>query len=61
MIDRCVVCGEVVPEGRMVCPNCEMGNSLFCPCDGTKLKIISTTGTGYIYRCPECGYILGVD
>ena len=21
--DRCVVCGEMVPEGRMVCVNCE--------------------------------------
>ena len=23
MIDRCVVCGEIVPEGRQVCPVCE--------------------------------------
>lgn len=23
MQDRCVCCGELVPEGRMVCPNCE--------------------------------------
>ena len=22
MEDRCVICGAVVPEGRMVCPNC---------------------------------------
>lgn len=22
MEDRCVCCGEIVPEGRMVCPNC---------------------------------------
>lgn len=22
MVDRCVCCGEIVPEGRMVCPNC---------------------------------------
>lgn len=21
--DRCVCCGEIIPEGRMVCPNCE--------------------------------------
>lgn len=20
--DRCVCCGEIIPEGRMVCPNC---------------------------------------
>lgn len=23
MEDRCVMCGEIIPEGRMVCPNCE--------------------------------------
>ncbi len=23
-LDRCVVCGDYVPEGRMVCPKCEM-------------------------------------
>lgn len=22
MVDRCVVCGEVIPEGRMTCPKC---------------------------------------
>ena len=22
MDDRCVCCGAIVPEGRMVCPNC---------------------------------------
>lgn len=21
--DRCIVCGEIIPEGRMVCPKCE--------------------------------------
>ncbi len=23
MEDRCIMCGEVIPEGRMVCPSCE--------------------------------------
>lgn len=23
MVDRCVCCGEIVPEGRQVCPSCE--------------------------------------
>ena len=23
MVDMCVCCGEVIPEGRMVCPQCE--------------------------------------
>ena len=22
--ERCVMCGQVIPEGRMVCPTCEM-------------------------------------
>lgn len=35
MIDRCVVCGEIVPEGRMVCPKCEKDE---------------TTENGYIER-----------
>lgn len=26
--DRCVCCGEYVPEGRQVCPNCEKGSSI---------------------------------
>ena len=21
--DRCICCGEIIPEGRMLCPNCE--------------------------------------
>ena len=27
MPDRCVCCGAIIPEGRMVCPNCERGHS----------------------------------
>jgi hypothetical protein len=22
-VDRCISCGEIIPEGRWVCPNCE--------------------------------------
>ena len=21
--ERCICCGEIIPEGRMVCPKCE--------------------------------------
>ena len=24
-VDRCVCCGEIIPEGSMVCPNCREG------------------------------------
>lgn len=23
MIERCICCGEIIPEGRQVCPSCE--------------------------------------
>lgn len=23
MEDKCVICGEIIPEGRQVCPKCE--------------------------------------
>lgn len=25
MENRCVICGEIIPEGRQACPNCEKG------------------------------------
>ena len=45
MENRCVCCGAVIPEGRMVCPVCEMGSDeiLFVrPQEGENMK----TGTG---------------
>ena len=23
-VDRCVCCGEIIPEGRQICPQCEI-------------------------------------
>ena len=28
MTDKCIMCGEVIPEGRQVCPKCENKTSL---------------------------------
>ena len=28
MEERCICCGEIIPEGRQVCPNCEKGQPL---------------------------------
>ena len=25
MENRCVICGEIIPEGRQICLNCEKG------------------------------------
>ena len=30
MEDRCVCCGEIIPEGRMVCPKCEKSFVVLC-------------------------------
>ena len=27
MVDRCVCCGEIIPEGRHICPLCEQGKT----------------------------------
>ena len=27
MVDRCVMCGEIIPEGRQICPICEKGET----------------------------------
>ena len=27
MVDRCVMCGEIIPEGRQICPRCEQGKT----------------------------------
>ena len=27
MVDRCVMCGEIIPEGRQICPLCEQGKT----------------------------------
>ena len=29
-VKRCVACGEVVPEGRQVCPKCGVNNRVVC-------------------------------
>ena len=30
MENRCVICGEIIPEGRQVCPACEAGEDRCC-------------------------------
>lgn len=28
MPERCICCGEIIPEGRQVCPSCESGRKI---------------------------------
>lgn len=44
MDNRCVCCGEIIPEGRQVCPNCENG-----PMDIFDMGL-STRATRCLYR-----------
>ena len=37
MEDHCVMCGEIIPEGRQVCPLCE---KKYGETDGTKGKAV---------------------
>lgn len=34
MDNRCVVCDEIIPEGRLVCWGCEAKNQVSCIIDG---------------------------
>lgn len=65
MVDRCVVCGELVPEGRQVCLRCEnAGDSagVRCPTCGSTLELMDSswyfTGDGFgcstIFHCNVC-------
>mgnify|MGYP003299620216 CR=1 FL=1 len=43
MENRCVCCGEIIPEGRMVCPQCEakhLRGDLSCQTTVQNVKIM---------------------
>lgn len=46
MVDRCVMCGEIIPEGRQICPRCEKGKTPL-PGKGVKFERIRRI-TGYL-------------
>lgn len=39
--DRCICCGEVIPEGTMVGPNCQVSQKKKKPEKGKKMKLPS--------------------
>lgn len=52
--ERCVCCGEIIPEGLMVCPNCmEPEDEDPCPCD-TCASQDSCDGWDARYCCTLC-------
>ena len=48
MENRCVCCGAIIPEGRMVCPMCEMSATtasiMFAPSTPTPTRRTCTDG-----------------
>lgn len=66
MVDRCVICGDIVPEGTQVCRRCENSSSndgVLCPQCGHVLELMSShwynTRDGHarntVFHCNTCG------
>lgn len=51
--NRCVCCGAVIPEGRMVCPPCELGACMHLW--GFDRLEAAKDGKTIVYRCARCG------
>lgn len=50
--NRCVCCGDIIPEGLMVCPDCEKFEAP-CPSYGVR-NVISAVDHNIIFRQPIC-------
>ena len=51
MENRCVVCGDIIPEGRQVCPNClvrEFAKKIKGYYSTIKTNIVPATVVGYV-------------
>lgn len=61
MIDTCVCCGEMIPEGQQVCPTCRNGGVL-CPECGSILTVMhnnlevrpESLEHVTLYNCDKC-------
>lgn len=68
MLDRCICCGAIIPEGRQVCPNCMVASNepkVTIKPDGIhelsthkyKLDKRLKNVTIEILRCERCGEV----
>lgn len=48
-VNRCVSCGEIIPEGKQVCPRCEASTE-------RKEGVWVINPDGYYPYCNKCGY-----
>lgn len=66
MVDTCVMCGMVVPEGTQVCLRCQQQSSIKTPCPDCagELQVMHTSyyyaSTGLVrstlYHCTNCDH-----
>jgi len=59
--DRCVVCGEIIPEGTQICTNCHSRAMTNLPDrwlmrDVPKRPKVYKMRIGYGYKCWQCGH-----
>ena len=65
MVDTCVCCGAIIPEGRHVCQNCENAednSGVLCPTCGTVLEVMNSSwyftddgiGCSTLFHCNAC-------
>ena len=40
MVDTCVMCGDVIPEGSQTCLRCQKSGGCLCPDCGEPLKVM---------------------
>ena len=55
--DRCVCCGDVIPEGRQVCPKCERMVKMAKV--GDTIRIIDMSGEPHY--CGRVGVVTHID
>lgn len=61
MVDTCVMCGDIVPEGTQICHACNHGG-LRCPDCSTTLKFMTSCRSvtikqilySRLYHCEHC-------
>lgn len=59
MTDTCLICGEPVPKGRQVCPNCEKGLKPWKELSKTevyRVKMKHYKGCEYLDHQEYCAY-----
>ena len=55
--NRCVICGNIIPKGRQVCPNCnriKVGDTVKCLTCGQPITVKRNDTYIYCKNCKNC-------